>query len=153
MLPTTCHTQLQAVQQDIADVKEELHQVKQDLAKARANKDGPEVEFLRKRVESLDKQLSSLRDKDNILLRNQLGGQYCCHQWLAKKVVLLSSVGACHVDARSTSFCCPESSLASASITFIAQPISFTDPMASGSVIICTITPCLCHAGKLCRHS
>lgn len=74
MLPTTYHTQLQAVQQDIADVKAELHQVKQELAKARADNDAPEVEFLRRRVEAMDKQLSSLRDKDNMLLRDQLEG-------------------------------------------------------------------------------
>ncbi|KAL3137512.1 hypothetical protein ABBQ38_004798 [Trebouxia sp. C0009 RCD-2024] len=74
MLPTTYDTQLQAVQQDIADVKAELHQVKQDLTKARADNDAPEVEFLRRRVEAMDKQLSSLRDKDNMLLRDQLEG-------------------------------------------------------------------------------
>lgn len=80
MLPTTYDTQLQAVQQDIADVKAELHQVKQDLTKARADNDAPEVEFLRRRVEAMDKQLSSLRDKDNMLLRDQLEGEHCCHQ-------------------------------------------------------------------------
>lgn len=74
MLPTTGQTQLLAVQQEIQDVKAELQQVKQDLATARADDDPQEVDFLRKRVESIDKQLSCLREKDNILLRDQLGG-------------------------------------------------------------------------------
>ena len=77
MLPNTAHTQLQAVQQDIKDVKAELYQVKQDLAKAKSDNDNQEVDFLRKRVEAMDKQLSSLREKDNILLRDLLGGQHC----------------------------------------------------------------------------
>lgn len=76
MLPTTSQTQLHAVQQDIQDVKAELRQVNQDLAIARADNDTQEVEFLRKRVESMDRQLSSLREKDNILLRDQLAGEH-----------------------------------------------------------------------------
>ena len=64
--------QLQAVQHDTQDVKAELQQVKQDLAEA---SDAQEINFLRKRVESIDKHFVSLREEDNMLLRDQLGGE------------------------------------------------------------------------------
>ena len=49
-------------------------QVKQDLAEA---SDAQEINFLRKRVESMDKHFASLREEDNmLLLRDQLGGEY-----------------------------------------------------------------------------
>lgn len=89
MLPTTSQTQLQAVQQDIQDVKAELRQVKQDLTTARADNDTQEVDFLRKRVESMDRQLSSLREKDNILLRDQLGGEHKVHMFITRSLLMV----------------------------------------------------------------
>jgi len=70
----TSHSQLLAVQQEIASVKADIQQEKQDLATAEQAGDEARVDFLRK-------SLLSLREERIILLRGQASGQHClpCH--------------------------------------------------------------------------
>ncbi len=74
-------SQLQAVQQQIEDVLGEVSEVKTTLAAAEQAEDGEQVRFLRNRLEQLDRKENNLREKENILLRAQPGGQHCtyCH--------------------------------------------------------------------------
>ena len=73
-------SQLEAVRQDIHDVKEKIVRIEQNLASAEqaGNKGAEEeVRFLRGRLEKLDSQLLSLNEKENILLRGQASGNHC----------------------------------------------------------------------------
>ncbi|KAL0043295.1 hypothetical protein WJX79_000713 [Trebouxia sp. C0005] len=72
-------SQLEAVRQEIRSAKDEIVEVKQDLAIAKqaGNKGGEkEVRFLRGRLEKLDSQMLSLNEKENILLRSQAPGKF-----------------------------------------------------------------------------
>ncbi len=75
------HNQLQAVQQEIESVIKKTVDVEKALAAAELAGDGAKVDFLRKRLEQLDKKENSLREEKNILLRAQAPGQHClpCH--------------------------------------------------------------------------
>ncbi|KAL0024981.1 hypothetical protein WJX77_008277 [Trebouxia sp. C0004] len=78
LLLITMESQSEAVKQDIRGVKDEIVEVKQELAIAKqaGNKgDEEEVRFLRGRLEKLDSQLLSLNEKENILLRRQAPSQ------------------------------------------------------------------------------
>ncbi len=68
---------MQAVQQEIDSVKAEIQETKQELAAAEQAGDGAKVDFLHKAV-------SSLREKQTILLRTPAPGQHCspCQNWL-----------------------------------------------------------------------
>ncbi len=81
LLQMSSHTQLQANQQEIDSVKAKIQHTKQDLATAEQGGDGDRVDFLRRRLEQMDRQLSSLREQQTILLRGQAPGQHClpCH--------------------------------------------------------------------------
>ncbi len=80
----TSQPQLQAVQQQIEDVLGKVSEMEKLLAAAKHAGDSDEVTFLRKRLEQLDRERNNLREKENILLRAQPGGQpYSrCHHWL-----------------------------------------------------------------------
>ncbi|KAA6418757.1 MAG: hypothetical protein FRX49_11245 [Trebouxia sp. A1-2] len=72
-------SQLEAVRQEIRSAKDEIVEVKQELAIAKqaGNKGGEkEVRFLRGRLEKLDSQMLSLNEKENILLRSQAPGKF-----------------------------------------------------------------------------
>ncbi len=86
----TSHNQLQADQQEIDSVKAEIQQTKQDLAKAKADNDSKEVDFLRKRLEQLDK-------KENILLRAQAPGRHCLPRHHLAGLPVLYQLFVCHV--------------------------------------------------------
>ena len=77
----TSHNQLQAVQQEIGSVIEKTVDAEKALAAAEQAGDGAKVDFLRKRLEQLDKEKNSLHEKENILLQGQASGQHClpCH--------------------------------------------------------------------------
>jgi len=64
------HSQMQAVQQEIDNVKAEIQATKQELAAAEQADDGAKVDFLRN-------SLLALREKENIILRAQAPGQHC----------------------------------------------------------------------------
>ena len=73
-------SQLEAVRQNIRSVKDEILEVKQELAIAKqaGNKGGEEeVRFLHGRLEKLENQLLSLQDKKNSLLRIQAPSKPC----------------------------------------------------------------------------
>ena len=83
LLLNTMEIQLEAVRQDIRDVKDEIVEVKQELAIAKqagTKGDEEEVRFLRGRLEKLDSQLLNLQEKENILLRSQAPSKPCL--WL-----------------------------------------------------------------------
>ena len=65
-----CCRQMQAVQQDINNVKAEIQATKQELAAAKQAEDGAKVDFLRN-------SLVALREEKNIILRAQAPGQHC----------------------------------------------------------------------------
>ena len=69
--------QLEAVRQDIGSVKDDIIKTKQDLAVAEqaGNKDKERLLF--DLLLSLNKQLSSLQEKEDILLRGQAPGKHC----------------------------------------------------------------------------
>ena len=69
--------QMQAVQQEIDYVKAQQERNEQDLTIAEQAADEARVGFLRKCLEQLNRQLSSLREKENILLQGQASGQHC----------------------------------------------------------------------------
>ncbi len=73
----TSQHQLQAVQQQIEDVLGKVSELEKLLAAAKHAGDGDEVTFLHKRLEQLDRKENSLREKENLLLRAQPGGQHC----------------------------------------------------------------------------
>ena len=68
---------MQAVPQkiDYVEAQQERHQ--QDLAIAEQATDESRVAFLRRCLEELHRQLSNLREKENILLQRQVSGQQC----------------------------------------------------------------------------
>ena len=72
-------SQLEAVRQDIRDVKGKIAKTEQTLAAAErpGNKIEEDVKFFRGRLEKLDSQLVSLQDKENILLRSQTPSKPC----------------------------------------------------------------------------
>ncbi len=70
----TSHNQLQAVQQEIGSVIEKTVDAEKALAAAEQAGDGAEVDFLRERLEQLDKKENNLREEKNILLRGQASG-------------------------------------------------------------------------------
>ncbi len=73
----TSHSQLQAAQQDIHRVSAQIDKAERELAKARADNDSKEVDYLRNSLVELRRQLSSLCEEKNILLRAQAPGQHC----------------------------------------------------------------------------
>ncbi len=73
----TSHNQLQAVQQEINKVVTQIDKADGELAKARANTDSKEVDFLRNSLVELRKEMNSLREQQTILLRAQAPGQHC----------------------------------------------------------------------------
>lgn len=88
-------SQLEAVRQEIRSAKDEIVEVKQELAIAKqaGNKGGEkEVRFLRGRLEKLDSQMLSLNEKENILLRSQAPGKQCLELVLACDVIVLHSI-------------------------------------------------------------
>lgn len=70
-------TQLEKVRQQIEGIAQEVSEVKASLSAAKQAGDGEEVSFLRGRLEKLDSQLVSLREKEILLLRAQQGGGHC----------------------------------------------------------------------------
>ena len=95
LLQNVMESLLEAVRQDICSAKDEIVEVKQELAIAKqvGNKGGEEeVRFLPRRLEKLDTQLLSLNEKENILLRSQAPGKQCLELMLACDFILLHSV-------------------------------------------------------------
>lgn len=70
-------TQLDGVQQQIADVGRAVSNLEASLAGAERAGDDRKVEFLRDRLKALDKKEVALREKENLLLRAQQNGGYC----------------------------------------------------------------------------
>lgn len=94
LLQNVMESLLEAVRQDICSAKDEIVEVKQELAIAKqAGKKGggEEARFLRRRLEKLDTQLLSLNE-ENILLRSQAPGKQCLELVLACDFILLHSV-------------------------------------------------------------
>ena len=77
-------SQMQAVQQEIDNVKAETQATKQELASAEQAGDEAKADFLRKKEVELRKERNSLREQQTILLRAQAPGQHClpCQNWL-----------------------------------------------------------------------
>ncbi len=75
---------MQAVQQEIDNVKAETQATKQELAAAEQAGDEAKADFLRKKEVELRKEINSLREQQTILLRAQAPGQHClpCQNWL-----------------------------------------------------------------------
>ncbi|DBB17865.1 TPA: hypothetical protein ACH3X3_002882 [Trebouxia sp. C0006] len=67
-------TQLDGVQQQIADVGRAVSNLEASLAGAERAGDDRKVEFLRDRLKALDKKEVALREKENLLLRAQQNG-------------------------------------------------------------------------------
>lgn len=77
---------IQAVQQQIVEVTEEVSEVKKSLATAKQAGDQEEVQHLRTQLEQLYKVRVALQEKENLLLRAQQGGEHgilCHHSILA----------------------------------------------------------------------
>ncbi len=72
-----CCRQMQAVQQDINNVKAEIQATKHELDAAEQAEDGAKVDFLRNSLVALHGQLKALREDKNIILRAQAPGQHC----------------------------------------------------------------------------
>ena len=80
LLPDTMEGQLASVRQNIRSVQEQIVKYEQKLAEAeRAGNKGveEEVRFLRGQLLSLNNQLLSLQEKENILLRSQAPSKPC----------------------------------------------------------------------------
>ena len=72
---TTTDARLQAVQRTIEDTEADILQVKRDLSAAA---DPSTVAFCRRRLEDTGREIVSLREKENIVLRSQAIGQHSC---------------------------------------------------------------------------
>ena len=70
-------TQLEGVQQQIADVHQKISDLEASLVAAKQAEDGDEVSFLRDRLKHLDKKEVALREEKNLHLRAQQGGGHC----------------------------------------------------------------------------
>ena len=70
-------SQLEAVRQDIRDVKDEIVEVKQKLAAAEQAHDAEKEQSLLNLLLSLNNQLSGLQEEKTILLRNQAPSKPC----------------------------------------------------------------------------
>ena len=70
-------SQLEAVRQDIHDVKDEIKEVKQKLAAAEQAHNAEKEQSLFNLLLSLNNQLSGLQEKENILLRSQTPSKPC----------------------------------------------------------------------------
>ncbi|DBA86734.1 TPA: hypothetical protein ACH3X2_005425 [Trebouxia sp. C0005] len=67
--------QVEGVQQQIADVVRQVSDLETALSAAKQAGDGDEVSFIRTQLEQLYKKEVALREKENLLLRAQQGGQ------------------------------------------------------------------------------
>ena len=70
-------SQLEAVRQEILEVKGKIAKTEQDLAAAKEAKNGERERKLVDLLLSLNNQLSGLQEKENILLRNQAPSKPC----------------------------------------------------------------------------
>ena len=80
LLPNTMEGQLASVRQNIRSVQDQIVKYEQKLAAAeRAGNKGveEEVRFLRGQLLSLNNQLLSLQEKENIILRSQAPSKPC----------------------------------------------------------------------------
>ena len=77
LLLSTMGSQLEAVRQDIRSVKDELVEIKQDLAAAKKAKNAQQERKLFDLLLCLNNQLSGLQEEKNILLRGQAPGKPC----------------------------------------------------------------------------
>ena len=85
LLLSTMDSQLEAVRQDIGSVKDEIVKTKQDLAAAEQAGNKGKERVLLDLLLSLNNQLPSLQDKENILLQNQAPSKSrpsACTYWL-----------------------------------------------------------------------
>ncbi len=89
-------SQSAAVQKELDDVKAEILETKEALDAAQRAGDAAEVDYLRKRVESLDKDRNMLREQQTVLLQGQASGQTArpAITWLACRHTRLRLV--CH---------------------------------------------------------
>jgi len=69
--------QLEAVRQDIGSVKDKILAIEQDLAAAKEAKHGEREKSLFDMLLSVNNQLLSLQEKENILLRSQAPSKPC----------------------------------------------------------------------------
>ena len=77
LLLSTMDNQLEAVRQDIRSVKDELVEIKQDLAAAKKAKNNEQEQKLFDLLLSLNNQLCGLQEEKNILLRSQAPSKPC----------------------------------------------------------------------------
>ena len=77
MLLSTMDGQLEAVRQDICSVKDKIVKTEQDLAAAKEAKNGEREKSVFDMLLSLNNQLLSLNEKENILLRSQAPSKPC----------------------------------------------------------------------------
>ncbi len=75
----TTPSQLETVRKKIDDLEAEILNTKEALAVAQRT---TEIEFLRKRLEQLDRKEIVLREKENILLQGQASGEHCLSRYL-----------------------------------------------------------------------
>lgn len=77
LLLSTMDGQLEAVRQDICDVKGNIAKIEQNLAAAEQPRNGDQENIHLQLLLTLNTQLSSLQEKENILLRSQAPSKPC----------------------------------------------------------------------------
>ena len=73
----TSHNQLHAVQLEINKVGAQIDKADGELAKARANTDNKEVDFLHNSLVQLRQGKNSLLEQQTLFLQAQASGQHC----------------------------------------------------------------------------
>ena len=87
------HSQLQAVQQSIHRASAQIDKAEGELSNARTDNDSKELDFLCKRLQQLDRQLSSPREQQTTLLQGQVSTACPTTAW----PTYLYTVCLCHV--------------------------------------------------------
>ena len=75
----TTPSQLGMLRTEIDDLKAEIVSAKEALA---ATQSATETDFQHKQLEQLNRQLSSLREQETILLQGQVSGEHCLRRYL-----------------------------------------------------------------------
>ncbi len=73
----TSHNQLQAVKQEVEKVCAQIDKAEGELAKAKAETENKEVDFLRNTLVELHRKENTLLEQKTILLQVQAPGQHC----------------------------------------------------------------------------
>lgn len=73
----TSHNQLQAVKQEVKNVCAQIDKAEGELAKAKAETDNKEADFLRNTLVELHRKENTLLEQETIFLQVQAPGQHC----------------------------------------------------------------------------